>query len=154
MSRRRPPKPRRLGGKAPEESLLLRLARAFAENLSGILKVALLVGFVAILDPLLSKIERYVDAGEAAPHAAIEQADFTPVHTVEEPTRPEALPTDPELDKNWKHHLKCTSDKSYRDENFDACFPEGTVVYERPKANEGDGSFLFELDRDTLYAAR
>ncbi len=150
MARRRAPNPRRLGGKAPDDALLVRFFRAFTANYATLLRVAFLVGVLAIIDPLLSRIETSVDVAHEHP----EPVESAPVAAEATETRPEALPTIRELDQGWKHYHQCTSDKSYRDANFDACFPDGTTVYERPKADEDDGSLLLFLEQDTLYARR
>jgi hypothetical protein len=150
MTRRRAPNPRRLGGSTPDDSLLVRFFKAFTANYGTLLRVVFIVGVLAILDPLLTRIETSVDLAHEQP----EPVESAPVAAEPVDMTPEKLPTDRELDKRWKHHLKCTSDKSYRDANFDDCFPDGTVVYERPKADEDDGSLLLFLEKDTLYATR
>ena len=155
MPKRRAPKPVRLGGKTPDDSLLFRALCGIADNLGNILRVGLMVGFVAILDPLLGKIQEF--AGTAV-EPALNAIDATG-HGMYTGQGLEDTPSDGALrairdsDERLQFVSNCTR-LEFQKTHYDACFPDGSDVYPRPTADEDDGSLLFLLESETLYATR
>ncbi len=121
-----------------ERPLFIRFCEAFVENLSLILKVALVFGAIAF-------VQKLPDSSEPQP---------TDVIALEEEAREEIeIPTEGE---DWKspgvlHALNCTY-TDYREQHYDECVEDSSEVYKRPGADPDDTSFV-PRDDLLLYAS-
>jgi hypothetical protein len=155
MRKRRAPKPVRLGGQKADDSLVFVALRGIADNLGNILRVALVLGFVAILDPLLAKIDGYVSNDSRRAPTVVEMTTEQKLSQPESGEIPSAgaLRAIRESEERLQFVSNCTR-VEFQKTHYDDCFPNGSTVYPRPTADEDDGSLLFLLERDTLYANR
>lgn len=113
---------------------VVRLCSAFVDSLPTLLKVAFIVAAFAfakdirdLVAPSVSPVVE-VEARPAAPAKSIVPKDV-------------AKPDEPVLNERVVHYLNCTHEQ-YRNEHYDACVDEPSMIYARPAANPDDSSFI------------
>ena len=121
--------------------LFIRLCEAFVDNLSLILKIALIIGTISFVDRLEYK-------GETSP-----DDEVLPEQVVAESPEPRESENEKEhwFSDGVEHALKCTHTE-YRNEHFDECVQEPSEIYTRPGADPDDTSFIPD-DAPVLYAS-
>ena len=124
------------------EPLLVRLAAAFVENLTLMLKTALVVGAVILVHDLRTALEEVPQpVTESVPSSA------SPV-VIEEIDAIEAQET--VLSDRVKHAFNCTFE-DYRNAHYDDCVREPSSIYVRPNADPDNTGLVF-YDAPVLYA--
>jgi hypothetical protein len=118
--------------------LFLRSCEAFIDNLTLILKVALVAGALVFVQELHVLRELFVPVEEDAAPA---KSAYQPP-----PTAPEAGASE----KSWltegvRHALNCTH-TDYRNAHYDECVKEPSKVYSRPEAGPDDIGFVLRED--------
>ena len=118
--------------------LFIRFCEAFVDNLSLILKVALIVGAISFVKQL---------------HHSPEPASTETIALEQETREKIKVPADGET---WKspgvlHALNCTY-TDYREQHYDECVKDASEVYKRPGADPDDTSFV-PRDDFVLYAS-
>ena len=111
----------------------------FVDNLPTILKVAFIAAAFAF-----AKDVRELVASPGSPAVEVELPPALPGKT--------AVPKDegePVLNERVVHYLNCTH-AQYRNEHYDACVEEPSVIYARPAANPDDTGFI-PRDRPVRY---
>ena len=123
--------------------LFIRLCEAFVDNLSLILRIALIMGAISFVDTYLDQKAKLAPTDESQPEQ---------IAVEEEPPAPDSIPDSEE----WKtpgvvHALNCTF-AEYRDKHYDECVDDSSEVYKRPGADPDDTSFVPD-DELVLYAS-
>ena len=117
--------------------LFIRFCEAFVDNLSLILKVALVIGAISFAKQL---------------HNSPEPASTETIALEQEASEEIVAPVEGET---WKspgvlHALNCTY-TDYREQHYDECVKDASEVYKRPGADPDDTSFI-PRDDVLLYA--
>ncbi len=114
------------------EPLFVRLCSAFIENLTLILRAALVTGALFLVHDLSEFYDRVTDdAVEAETAEAESESATTEVTEVDVPV----------INDGVMHALNCTF-TDYRDAHYDECVDEPSSVYPRPEADPDDIGFL------------
>ena len=124
------------------EPLFIRFCSAFVDNLAMLLRVALVVGGIFLVQELPVLLQVPPEAADSAESAVANKPAAQP-----EPAKPDAAI----VSEGVQHALYCTFE-DYRNEHFDACVEEDSQVYKRPQADPDDTGFIF-YNVDTLYAS-
>ena len=115
-----------------QEPLLIRFCRGLVDNLTTILRTALVFGAVVLLQDLRDFV------AETAPPVA----DVTPVLVA--PVEVEApVPPSPVMTESVEMALKCTYTE-FRNDHYDECVKDDSRVYKRPGADPDDTGQVFE----------
>ena len=124
------------------EPLLVRLAATFVENLTLMLKTALVVGAVILVHDLRTALKEVPQpVTESVPRSA-------PPVVIEEIVEIEAQET--VLSDGVKHAFNCTFE-DYRNAHYDDCVKEPSSIYVRPNADPDNTGLVF-YDAPVLYA--
>ncbi|MGB5489604.1 MAG: hypothetical protein WBM76_02130 [Woeseiaceae bacterium] len=124
----------------PREPLLLRLCNGFVNNLELILKTALVIGSIVLVQDLRTLFDDF-DAPDTVPVQAA-PAELAPVNgdVIEEPVLTEGV----------KQALNCTY-QDYRNAHYDECVDEPSEFYNSPHADPDDAGHV-SYDSPVLYA--
>ena len=119
---------------SPGLPALIRFCSAFVDSLPTILKLAFIVAAFAF-----AKDIRDLVAPSVSPTVEVETRPAEPAKSIvpEDVTKPD----DPVLSERVVHYLNCTHEQ-YRNEHYDECVDESSVIYARPAANPDDTSFV------------
>ena len=126
------------------EPLLIRLCSAFVDNLTLILRTALVTGALFLVQDLSEFYDRVADGVIEAETAQIE-IEKKPV-PVEDIAIKESVINDRIL-----HARNCTV-AEYREAHYDDCVDEPSVVYPRPEAEPDDIGYLAD-DSPVMFAS-
>ena len=124
------------------EPLLVRLCVAFVENLTLILKAALVVGVVLLVRDLRTFLE---EVNQPVVESVLMQAVPLAIEEIGETGTQE-----PVLSDRVKQALNCTY-ANYRNTHFDECVKEPSSIYPRPDADP-DNTGLIIFDTPVLFA--
>jgi hypothetical protein len=143
MSKRRNNPPRRIvdprGHRIP---LFVRFCEAFVENLSQILRVALVVGGVYLAHSLVDLRDAMNGAPEVPASAAVAE-------TPETLPAQDAAPFESEVIQLAED---CTRTE-YWTRHYDKCFPDGSAIYPRPDPKALDDASFIMGDRAVMVAS-
>jgi len=114
--------------------LFIRLCSAFVDNLTLILRTALVVGAIFLVKDLRIATEKITPTV-----AEIEQAPVVHVVVTEPTAEPE--PQDPVLSEQVQHFLNCTYE-DYRTTYYDDCVEGQSRIYLRPQAGPDDTGYV------------
>ena len=142
MTQRSSKQPRRIvdprGHRIP---LFVRLCEAFVDNLSQILRVALVAGGIYLVQSL-------VDLGDAMAPAEEPQQQTVVERLNDEPPAVDEAPLDSAIIQLAED---CTRTEYWK-QHYDKCFPNGSAIYPRPDPDELDDSSFLPEDRAALFA--
>ncbi|MDJ0710364.1 MAG: hypothetical protein QNJ14_08245 [Woeseiaceae bacterium] len=123
--------------------LFIRLCEAFVDNLSLILRIALVMGAISFVDSYFEHRPELSPADENFPEQVVAEDPQTQLE--QEPG------AEPWLTDGVEHALKCTHTE-FRNEHFDECVKEPSEVYTRPGADPDDTSSIVH-GNTVLYAS-
>ena len=122
------------------EPLFIRLCAAFVDNLTLILRTALIVGALVLVHDLRTLLDEPAQSvAESAPAPPPVPYDSAA-----------AKPQDPVLSDRVLHALNCTYE-DYRNAHFDECVKDRSRIYLRPHADPDDTGHVI-YDTPVLYA--
>jgi hypothetical protein len=116
------------------EPLVIRLCSAFVDNLTLILRTALVTGALFLVQDLSDFYDRVADDAVEAETAQIElEKEPVPDDVIEA--------KEPVINDRILHARNCTITE-YREAHYDDCVDEPSVVYPRPEADPDDIGYL------------
>jgi len=110
------------------EPLFIRLCTAFVDNLGLILRTALVIGALM----LVQEFRTLTSIGERA----VADAD-QPAPAGDMPARPPQAPAEPVITDRVRHYLNCTYE-TYRADHYAECVEEPSRVYTSPQPGPDD----------------
>lgn len=119
----------------------IRLCEAFVDNLSQILRLALVIGGIILVQELM--VLRDLFSEPAMPDQAQAERPALPSDVV--------APPEPLLTDEIIHAQNCTR-KEYWSAHYDECFPDGSEVYPRPHTADPDDTGFLRHDSPVLFA--
>ena len=143
MTKQRNDRPRRIvdprGHRIP---LFVRLCEGFVDNLSQILRVALVAGGIYLVQSLVDLRDAMEPAEERA-----EQ------HIAEGPTEKPVVVDEVLLDSEVIQLAEDCTRAEYWKQHYDKCFPGGSTIYPRPDPEELDDTGFLPEDPVVLFAS-
>lgn len=126
------------------EPLFIRLCSAFVDNLTLILRTALVTGAFFLVQDLSEFYDRVIDDAVETETAQIEvEKEPVPADVIEV--------KEPVINDRILHAKNCTI-AEYREAHYDDCVDEPSVVYPRPEADPDDIGFLAD-DSPVMFAS-
>jgi hypothetical protein len=126
------------------EPLFIRLCSAFVDNLTLILRTALVTGAFFLVQDLSEFYDRVTDDAVESETAQIEvEKDPVPADVIEV--------KEPVINDRILHARNCTI-AEYREAHYDDCVDEPSVVYPRPEADPDDIGYLAD-DSPMMFAS-
>jgi len=126
------------------EPLFIRLCSAFVDNLTLILRTALVTGALFLVQDLSDFYDRVADDAVEAETAQTE------VETKPVPAE-DIVVEEPVINDRILHARNCTITE-YREAHYDDCVDEPSSVYPRPEADPDDVGFLTD-DSPVMFAS-
>jgi hypothetical protein len=126
------------------EPLFIRLCSAFVDNLTLILRTALVTGAFFLVQDLGDFYDRVADE--------VVEAETAQIAVEKEPVPAEDVAvTEPVINDRILHAKNCTI-AEYREAHYDDCVDEPSVVYPRPEADPDDIGYLAD-DLPVMFAS-
>jgi len=126
------------------EPLFVRLCSAFVDNLTLILRTALVTGALFLVQDLSNFYDRVADDAVEAESAQNEaESESIPLEPI--------MPDEPVINEGVKHAMNCTY-ADYRESHYDDCVNEPSAVYPRPEADPDDIGYLAD-DSPVMFAS-